>query len=57
MLKHGPKPFDPKLGGCFKIAPLFSTIWLIIFHFLLWAWPRDDEEKGFLSTHMAFQVV
>ncbi len=45
MLKHGPKPFDPKLSGCFKIAPLFSAIWFINFHFLLWAWPRDDEEK------------
>ncbi len=31
MLKHGPKPFDPKLSGCFKIAPLFSAIWSLIF--------------------------
>jgi len=26
MLKHGPKPFDSKLSGCFKIAPVMAAI-------------------------------
>ena len=51
------KPFDSKLNGTLVMAPFFSANCFIAIHFLLWAGPRDDADRGQLFHGLDCIVV